>query len=82
MAMEDAINRLACAVERNNESMAVAEIIRQRNAWQTAYEEAKRNHEYYERRFRDQQTECQRIARSNNSLRGVVTRMKKKAAGL
>lgn len=77
MSLEDALNRLASAAERNYSGSAVAEIIRQRDA-------AIKNQDYWKQQYDWEQNRRKSIAmdlevcqRRNSALRGVITRMKK-----
>ena len=80
MALEDAIVRLARAVELQGEASAVAEIIRQRNAAQKEAGELRQSRDYYERRMSEEYEAGLRLNRQITALRAVVTRMKNKAA--
>ena len=80
MAMEDAINRLASAVERNNEGAAVREIIRQRDDALTSLRSKTNSCEYWMKLHEEEQGRRFKTERRVYSLRGVITRMKKKAA--
>lgn len=77
MSLEDAINRLASAAERNYSGSAVAEIIRQRDEGNRRVVELERQLNNV-RALRDaSENRADRLSRSNQSLRGVITRMKK-----
>ena len=72
MSLEDAVNRLTEAVQmqNNRNDAAVAEIIRQRDAWKKQSERDSTGAKYYLKMKHEQ--------RVNASLRGVITRMKRK----
>lgn len=77
MSLEDAINRLASAAERNYSGSAVAEIIRNRDEANRRVVELERQLNHV-RALRDaSENRADRLSRSNQSLRGVITRMKK-----
>lgn len=77
MSLEDAINRLASAAERNYSGSAVAEIIRQRDEAinQREFWKNKSAHYELERNNLSQKLRSERVRVS--ALRGVITRMKK-----
>ena len=78
MSLETSIERLALAVERNYEALAVAEIIRQRDE---ALEIARRDRngwEWADKRRDEYASRLEKERRRVRSLRGVITRMKKK----
>jgi hypothetical protein len=75
MSLENAVQRLACAVEQGNP--AVAEIIRQRDYWKAEAETQRSQKERYEKWYRDRGEENVRLGRVIYSLRGVITRMKR-----
>lgn len=77
MAIEDAINRLAAAVERNQQGAAVAEVIRQRDEWQKQAEQWKRDAEFYLTGRNEHYESAQHHRKVAAALRGVITRMKK-----
>lgn len=77
MAIEDAINRLAEAVLRNQQGAAVAEIIRQRDAWQKQAEQWKRDADFYLAGRSEHYKSAEHHRKVAASLRGVITRMKK-----
>lgn len=76
MSMEDAINRLASAVQQQGEASAVAEIIRQRN-------EAIRSRDFWEREAADLLRKRNQLfddleheRRVSRGLRSAIKRMK------
>jgi hypothetical protein len=77
MSLEDAVFQLASAVSRNQQGAAVAEIIRQRDAWQAQSVRDARDAKFYEERRNEYWKELQHHICVNSSLRGVITRMKK-----
>jgi hypothetical protein len=80
MSLEDAITRLAIAIEAQGEASAVAELIRQKKNAEAARDKWKRDAEFYEERrttiYKEWEVTLRRIA----SLKGVITRMKKAKA--
>lgn len=79
MALEDAIRELARAVATNEEGRAVAEIIRQRDTWQKESDRLRTDRDYWKMRKEEIEKDNLRMGRVISSLRGVITRMKKKA---
>lgn len=79
MSLESAIDNLSSVVARNASNSAVAEIIRQRDAWQAESEKQRARAETYERWHRERGVENARLGRVISSLRGVITRMKKRS---
>jgi hypothetical protein len=80
MALEDAVARLASAIERSQSNAVVAEIIRQRDQWQKLAEERGRRGDMYQSWYHDKSVANQRLGRVIAALRGTITRMKRKAA--
>lgn len=78
MSIESALERLAQAMELHASNSAVAEIIRQRDAWQRQAEIYKRDLDYAEKRREELYKFGMRTSRKNAALRGVITRMKRK----
>ena len=77
MSMEDAITRLAYAVERNQQGDAVAEIIRQRDEAFAQRDRWKRDADFYQK-SRDQHYEAKlKAERVASALKGVITKMRK-----
>lgn len=74
MSLESAIERLAAATENN---VAVREIIRQRDKWQSAHDAEKRRAQMYEQWYDNKRDETERLRRLIAALRGVITRMKR-----
>lgn len=79
MSLEDAINRLASAAERNYSGSAVAEIIRQRDEAINNRSAAIRSMEWERERKQSLSLALETEQRRNIALRGVITRMKNKA---
>ncbi len=78
MSIEDAINRLANAVSASTQNSAVAEIIRQRDAWQKEYEAMERSRDYYSDRMEKFWSELEHERRVSRGLRSALKRMKSK----
>ena len=76
-SLEDAINRLASAAERNYSGSAVAEIIRQRDEAIAQRDKWKRDAEYYMQDRNAASDRRRKAERKLAALRGVITRMKK-----
>jgi len=77
MSLEAAMERLAVAVERNTGNAAVAEIIRQRDAWQKRAESLERERNYHSNRRDELWKDGERMGRRIAALRGTITRMKR-----
>ena len=80
MSLEDAVNRLTEAVQmqNNRNDAAVAEIIRQRDAWKKQSERDSTGAKYYLNGRNEYYNRMKHEQRVNASLRGVITRMKRK----
>lgn len=76
MSIEDAINRLASAVQQQGEAPAVAEIIRQRNKAQSERDYEKGYHEYWLKRYQETNRELEHERRVIRGLRSAIKRMK------
>lgn len=80
MSLEDAILTLARSIPSQQEGTAVREIIRQRDDWQKRFEQERSSKETYERWYKDEYKDKELMGRRVRALRGVITRMKRKAA--
>lgn len=79
MSLEDAIYKLAAATERDYSGSAVAEIIRQRDEALNNRSAAIRSMEWERERKQSLSAALDAERRRTIALRGVITRMKRKA---
>jgi hypothetical protein len=80
MALEHSVERLARAVESQGEASAVAEIIRERDDYKQRLQCMTEYRNDTQARADRAEKENQRMGRRIFALRGVITRMKRKAA--
>ena len=80
MAIEEALTRLARAIELQGEGAAVAELIRQRDAAIKECDRWKRDADFYMRSRDDRYRDWECAVRVNRALRAVITKMKNKHA--
>jgi hypothetical protein len=78
VSLEDAVHRLANVISTQTNE-AVAEIIRQRDAWQERAQELERTRDYLSKRRDELFDEGRAKDRKIIALRGVITRMKNNA---
>ena len=78
MSLEDAVHRLANAVGMH-EDVAVREIIRERDEARGRLASMTNDRDGWKRWHDDEQVEKLKLQRKVSSLRGVITRIKRKA---
>jgi hypothetical protein len=85
MSLEDAIYRLAAATEQNaaaGAAGAVSEIIRQRDQALSDLKQVTANRDWHQLRADENRKRAEGLAHRVRSLRGVVTRTKRRQAAL
>jgi hypothetical protein len=80
MSLESVVERLAYAVEQQGNNSAVAEIIRQRDSARAQVASLTSSRDYWIAEDRRRSGVQYKLERKNAALRGVITRMKAKAA--